>query len=62
MQEENRQTFFKRIFKGKIFSITVTILGLIIIISLVIGGALLSSKKWDPNWNPFRQKINQGET
>lgn len=40
--------------KRKIISIISTVIGLIIIALLIIGGSLLSSKRWDPSWNPFR--------
>ena len=41
----------------RIIQIIVTLVGLIIISLLIIGGALLSSKRWDPKWNPFRANI-----
>ncbi|OGZ64731.1 MAG: hypothetical protein A3A98_01940 [Candidatus Staskawiczbacteria bacterium RIFCSPLOWO2_01_FULL_40_39] len=43
-------------FTGKIVSITLAVTGLLIITSIIIGGALLASRKWDPTWNPFRPK------
>ena len=42
--------------KGKFISITVAILGSVIVIGLIIGGALLASRRWDPTWNPFKPK------
>ena len=42
---------------GKLLSTIGTIVSLIVIVVLIIGGAMLASKKWDPQWNPFRQKI-----
>ena len=41
----------------KLLSTIGTAVGLIVIVVLIIGGAMLASKKWDPRWNPFRQKI-----
>ena len=38
----------------RIIQIISTVVGLIIISLLILGGALLSSKRWDPKWNPFR--------
>ena len=46
----------RRVLIGRALSIIIAVIGLIIIISIVIGGALLASKRWDPKWNPFRQK------
>ena len=46
-------------FTAKILSIIGAIVGLIVIISLIIGGALLASQKWNPTWNPFRPKTDK---
>lgn len=43
----------------RIWSIIGGAVGLIIIISIIIGGSLLASKRWDPSWNPFRQKVER---
>lgn len=56
MQDENSR---KKALRGKIPSIIGTVMGVLIIITLIIGGALLASKQWDPTWNPFRQKVIQ---
>ena len=37
----------------KIIQIISTVLGLIIISLLILGGSLLASKRWNPKWNPF---------
>ncbi len=39
--------------KIRIISIISTIVGLIIISLLILGGSLLASKRWNPKWNPF---------
>ncbi len=52
-QNDNKKSKFL------ILSIAGTVLGFIIIVALIIGGALLASKKWDPKWNPFRQKVDK---
>ncbi|MDO8530118.1 MAG: hypothetical protein Q7S10_01810 [bacterium] len=43
--------------KAKVISLLVALLGLLIIFSIVLGGAALAGKKWDPSWNPFTPKI-----
>ncbi len=43
--------------KAKIISLIVALLGLLIIFSIVLGGAVLAGKKWDPRWNPFTSKL-----
>lgn len=48
--EENKPNNSNR----KMISIISSVAGLIIVSLLIIGGALLSSKRWDPRWNPFR--------
>ncbi len=43
---------------ARVLSIIGAVAGLVVIIGLIVGGALLASRKWDPVWNPFRPKIN----
>ena len=33
-------------------------LGLVIIASIICGGALLASHVWNPSWNPFKKQSN----
>lgn len=41
----------------KIIQILSTIVGLIVISMLILGGSLLAGKRWDPRWNPFNPNI-----
>ncbi|MSU60589.1 MAG: hypothetical protein EXS52_01585 [Candidatus Staskawiczbacteria bacterium] len=34
----------------------INVTGLVVVILLIIGGALLAGKKWNPKWDPFEQK------
>lgn len=43
--------------KIKIIPIISTVVGLIIISLLILGGSLLASKQWNPRWNPFSPSI-----
>ena len=54
MQDEYSR---KKALRGKIPPMIGTVMGVLIIITLIIGGALLASRQWDPKWNPFRQKV-----
>ena len=46
--------------KSNLLSIILGVAGLIIISAIITGGALLASHAWNPYWNPFRQKEDQG--
>lgn len=65
-QQKNNQGFHNippkkssKILVSRILSISGAVLGLIVIITIIIGGSLLSSRRWDPKWNPFRPKVER---
>jgi len=39
--------------KSKVFSLVVALVGLLITLAIVLGGAALAGHVWDPKWNPF---------
>ncbi len=40
---------------NKLISLIIAIIGLVVVILLMLGGAALAGRVWDPPWNPFRQ-------
>ncbi|OGZ62934.1 MAG: hypothetical protein A2639_01435 [Candidatus Staskawiczbacteria bacterium RIFCSPHIGHO2_01_FULL_34_27] len=60
MEEEIKKTEKSNIqtrnLRGKVLSIIIASLGLILILLLIIGGAALAGKVWNPLWNPFNRR------
>jgi hypothetical protein len=62
MQEVNRNNQVapklgaknQKIFWGKIVSITLGVLGLVVVLAIIGGGAMLAGHVWNPAWNPFK--------
>ena len=51
MEEEDKKPTSKTI------SLIIALVGLLIVLAIVLGGAMLAGRAWDPKWNPFRPKI-----
>ncbi len=49
-----------KLFISKTWSIILGISGLVIIMLIIGGGALLASHVWNPSWNPFGQHQDKG--
>ena len=50
---ENKKS---KTFWGRTISITIGVLGIVIVLVIIGGGALLAGHVWNPKWNPFKQK------
>lgn len=46
--------------KSKVISSILGISGLVIVLGIIVGGALLASHVWNPKWNPFKQNVDKG--
>ncbi len=43
---------------NKVISVILAVLGLVIVILLIGGGAALAGHAWNPKWNPFKPTSN----
>ncbi len=54
----NNQSEKSKIIFNKIVSLILGFLGIVVMIIIIGGGALLAGHFWNPPWNPFYQTVN----